>query len=154
KDTLIIITEDDCQDGPDHVDSHRATTYVVGPYVKQGAVISTHYSQVNALRTIEDILGTQHLNLNTAFQGPMADVFDTKSSGDWSFIAIASTALQNAQLADVTGGSGVQFAAGPRVKPKHSAEYWAKATRGFDFSDADRVPPLKFNKVLWKGLMG
>ena len=24
-DTLIIITEDDCQDGPDHVDSHRAT---------------------------------------------------------------------------------------------------------------------------------
>jgi len=38
----------------------------VGPYVKQGAVVSTHYSQVNALRTIEDVLGTQHLNLNTA----------------------------------------------------------------------------------------
>ena len=34
-DTLIIITEDDCQDGPDHVDSHRATTYMVGPHVKQ-----------------------------------------------------------------------------------------------------------------------
>ena len=29
KDTLIIIIEDDCQDGADHVDSHRATTYVV-----------------------------------------------------------------------------------------------------------------------------
>src|SRR5262249_25411108 len=28
--TLIIVTEDDCQDGPDHVDSHRATAYVVG----------------------------------------------------------------------------------------------------------------------------
>ena len=75
-DTLIIVTEDDCQDGPDHVDSHRATAYVVGPYVKQGAVVSTRYSQVNALRTIEDILGTQHINLNTAFQRPMADVFD------------------------------------------------------------------------------
>jgi len=24
-DTLIVVTEDDCQDGPDHVDSHRAT---------------------------------------------------------------------------------------------------------------------------------
>src|SRR5262245_52168040 len=35
KDTLVIITEDDCQDGPDHVDSHRATAYVVGPYVKK-----------------------------------------------------------------------------------------------------------------------
>ena len=29
--TVIIVTEDDCQDGPDHVDSHRATAYVVGP---------------------------------------------------------------------------------------------------------------------------
>src|SRR6185295_10985091 len=31
-DTLIIVTEDDVQDGPDHVDSHRGTAYVVGPY--------------------------------------------------------------------------------------------------------------------------
>ena len=86
-DTLVIVTEDDCQDGPDHVDSHRATAYVVGPYVKQGAVVSTHYSQVNVLRTIEDILGTQHINLNTAFQRPMADVFDTHSSGAWTYTA-------------------------------------------------------------------
>jgi hypothetical protein len=48
----------------------------------------------------------------------------------------------------------VQFARGADVKPKHDAAYWAKATAGFDFSDADRVPPDKFNRVLWKGLMG
>ena len=75
-DTLFIVIEDDVQDGPDHVDSHRGTAFVVGPYVKKGAVVSTRYSQVNALRTIEDILGTEHLNLNTAFQPPMTDVFD------------------------------------------------------------------------------
>jgi len=154
KDTLIIITEDDCQDGPDHVDSHRATAYVVGPYVKQGIVVSTHYSQVNALRTIEDILGTEHINLNTAFQGPMTDVFDIHSSGKWSFAAEASTVLKTTQLALIAGGLGVQYARGADVKPKHNAAYWAKATAGFDFSDADRVPPQKFNKVLWKGLMG
>jgi hypothetical protein len=68
KDTLLIITEDDCQDGPDHVDSHRASTYVAGAYVKRDAVVSTHYSQINAIHTIEDILGTEHLNLNAAFQ--------------------------------------------------------------------------------------
>ena len=56
---------------------HRATAYVVGPYVKQGAVVSTRYNQVSVLRTIEDILGTPHINLNTAYQRPMADVFDT-----------------------------------------------------------------------------
>jgi YVTN family beta-propeller protein len=149
--TLIIITEDDCQDGPDHVDSHRATAYVVGPYVKRGAVVSTHYSQVNVLRTIEDILGATHLNLNTAFQRPMTDVFDIGSSGNWNFVAEASTILKTTQLMVPTG---VQFVRGANIKPKHDAAYWAKATAGFDFSDADRVPPDKFNRVLWKGLMG
>jgi YVTN family beta-propeller protein len=153
-DTLIIVTEDDCQDGPDHVDSHRATAYVVGPYVKQRAVVSTHYSQVNALRTIEDVLGTQHLNLNTAFQRPMTDVFDVKSSGRWSFTAEASNVLATTTLAQAPGGLGVRFAKGSHVKPKHDARYWAKVTEGFDFSDADLVPPARFNKVLWDGLMG
>ena len=153
-DTLIMITEDDSQDGPDHVDSHRATAYVVGPYVKQGAVVNTRYSQVNVLRTIEDVLGTQHLNLNTAFQPPMSDVFNIASSGKWSFTATASTVLKVTQLAGIAGGLGVQYARGADVKPKHDSTYWAKVTAGFDFSDADRVPPDKFNRVLWKGLMG
>jgi hypothetical protein len=155
-DTLIIIAEDDCQDGPDHVDSHRATTYVVGPYVKQGAVVSTHYSQVNLVRTIEDILGTQHLNLNTAFQGPMTDVFDMHSSGRWSYAVEASQFLQMTRLVAQLGPSGLnlQFVRGPEIKPKHDANYWAKVTAKFDFSDADRVPPGQFNRVIWKGMMG
>lgn len=154
-DTLIVVTEDDCQDGPDHVDSHRATAYMVGPYVKQGAIVSTHYGQVNVLRTMEDILGTQHLNLNTAFQPPMTDVFDIHSSGAWTYTAEASTVLSTTKLAAATpGGLGAAYAAGPIVKPKHNAKYWAKVTAGFDFSEADRVPPARFNRVLWRGLKG
>jgi WD40 repeat protein len=153
-DTLIFITEDDAQDGPDHVDSHRTTAYVVGPYVKKGAVVSTHYSQVNVLRTIEDVLGTQHINLNTAFQRPMSDVFNIRSLAAWSYTATASTALLTTTLQLAQGKEGVRFAQGPIVKPKHSAKYWARVTAGFDFSDADRVPVARFNKVLWKGMMG
>jgi YVTN family beta-propeller protein len=154
-DTLIIVTEDDVQDGPDHVDSHRGTAYVVGPYVKQGAVVSTRYSQVSALRTIEDILGTQHINLNTAFQRPMADVFDVHASGEWTYAAEASTVLATTTLALAVGGdNGVKFVAGPNIKPKHDAAYWDKVTAGFDFSEADQVPVAQFNKVLWSGLMG
>src|SRR5262249_18957326 len=103
KDTVIIITEDDCQDGPDHVDSHRATASVVGAFVKKGAIVQTHYSQVNALRTIEDLLGTPHINLNTAFQRPMTDVFDVRSSGHWTFTAEASTVLKTTMLARAAG---------------------------------------------------
>jgi DNA-binding beta-propeller fold protein YncE len=150
-DTLFIIIQDDCQDGPDHVDSHRTTTYMVGPYVKKGAVISTFYTQVNVLRTIEDLLGAPHINLNTATQPPMADVFDIKSSPDWTFQALASTVLTTTEL-DLP--PDIILAKGPLVMPKHDAEYWAKVTSHLDFSDADLITPLHYNKILWEGLMG
>jgi hypothetical protein len=151
-DTLIIVTEDDVQDGPDHVDSHRGPALVVGPYVKQGAVVSARYSQVNALRTIEDILGTEHINLNTAFQRPMAEVFDIGSSGTWTYEAEASTVLNSTQLAQGPNGLGVKFAAGPDIEPKHDAAYWAEVTAGFNFDEADQVPVAQFNKILWAGM--
>ena len=151
---MIIVTEDDVQDGPDHIDSHRGPAFVVGPYVKQGAVVSTRYSQVNALRTIEDILGTEHINLNTAFQRPMADAFDITSG----YVDLYRRRVDGAQ--DHVAGAGapredaVRFAAGPDIKPKHNAAYWDKVTAGMDFSEADQVPAAKFNRVLWAGLMG
>jgi DNA-binding beta-propeller fold protein YncE len=150
--TLIVIIEDDSQDGADHVDSHRATTYFVGPYVKQHAVVSTRYSQPNVLRTIEDILGTEHINLNTYYARPMADVFDASSSRKWTFDAVASTLLKLTTLG--LDPSKVEFAAGPDLKPTHDAKYWADKTRGFDFSEEDRVPAELYNKILWEGLKG
>jgi DNA-binding beta-propeller fold protein YncE len=152
--TLIFIIEDDSQDGADHVDSHRSTTYVVGPYVKQHTVVSTRYSQPSVLRTIEDILGTQHTNLNTYYTRPMADVFDITSSGNWTFTAVASTLLKQTTLALAQGDSNVQFAEGPDLKPTHNAKYWAAKTRGFDFSSEDRVPRAFYNKILWEGIKG
>jgi DNA-binding beta-propeller fold protein YncE len=150
--TLIIVTEDDSQDGPDHVDSHRATAYAVGPYVKKHAVVSTRYNQVSVLRTIEDILRTPHINLNTAYQPPMSDLFDITSNGKWSYNAVASTILKTTTLA--MASSGVQYAEGPNILPRHDAAYWGKVTRGFDFSVEDRVPEGMMNKVFWNGLMG
>jgi len=153
-DTIIIATEDDVQDGPDHVDSHRGTAFVVGPYVRQAEVVNTRYSQVSVLRTIEDILGTQHINLNTAFQRPMAEVFDIHSNGHWTYVAESSTSLTTTTLAADLRMSGIPILAGPVVKPQHDAAYWARVTKGFDFEEADQVPPAQFNRLLWKGLMG
>ncbi|MDP9043231.1 MAG: hypothetical protein M3O01_00340 [Pseudomonadota bacterium] len=154
EDTLIMVTEDDVQDGPDHVDSHRGPAFIVGPYVKQGAVISTRYSQVNALRTIEDILGTQHINLNTAFQRPMSDVFDPTRSAAWSYRALASTLLKTTRLDLARADPDVHYADGPDVKPSHDAAYWTRVSRGFNFDVADQVPAAAYNRILWTGVMG
>jgi len=83
----------------------------------------------------------------------MAEVFDIRSSGAWSYAAEASTVLAGTAIAQASGGLGVKFARGPMVKPKHDARYWAKHTAGLDFSDADRVPPGRFNRIVWRGLM-
>ena len=57
--TLIFVIEDDAQDGGDHVDSHRTIAFVAGAYVKQEAVVSTPYTTLDFLRTIEEVLGLQ-----------------------------------------------------------------------------------------------
>ncbi len=85
----------------------------------------------------------------------LTQVLPQTNSGAWSYTAEASTVLSTTTVAQGPAGlKGVKYASGPVVKPKHDARYWAKRTAGFDFSDADRVPPAKFNKVIWRGLMG
>src|SRR5260370_1459643 len=78
KDTLIFVIEDDAQDGPDHVDAHRSVALVIGPDVKQGAVISERYNTVSMLRTIEEALGLQALGLNDAVHPPLTESFSHK----------------------------------------------------------------------------
>ncbi len=148
--TLVFVIEDDSQDGPDHVDSHRATAYVAGAYVKQHAIVSTRYNQVNMLRTMEDILGTAHISLLTANATPMSDVFDISGPGNWFYTATASTILKTTTL-QAAIQTGVRYAAGPDIRPLHNAAWWAKKTAGFDFSVEDRVPTALFNRVLWEG---
>jgi DNA-binding beta-propeller fold protein YncE len=154
KDTLIIAIEDDSQNGADHVDSHRSTTYVAGPYVKKQAIVSTAYSQVNVLRTIEDILGTEHINLNTASASPMLDVFDTTSDGSWDFTAVASTILKGTPVGLLAERSGTPYVDGPDVQSLNDVAYWAEATKDLDFSAEDRIPADIFNRIQWQGVMG
>ena len=150
--TVFFVIEDDSQDGPDHVDSHRSPAYIAGAYVKQHVVVSTRYNQINMLRTIEDILGTAHISLLTADAAPMADVFDPSGSGYWNYAATASTILKTTTLEVAENQSSIRYATGPDIRPLHDAAWWSEKTKGFDFSVEDRVPTGVFNRVLWEGL--
>ena len=146
--TLIFVVEDDAQDGGDHIDSHRTIAFVAGAYVKQGAVVSTSYNTIDFVRTMEEVLGlNQFLNLNDALAHPMSDIFTTAPQ-KWSFTASPSAYLYATQLPLPTPPVGMKI-----PKSTHDASYWARVTKGLDFSDADRVDPLIFNRILWKGMM-
>jgi DNA-binding beta-propeller fold protein YncE len=145
--TLIFVIEDDSQDGPDHVDSHRSPAFIAGAYVKQGALVSTQYNTIDFLRTIEMVLGLPPMNLNDALGKPMVDVFNTTPS-KWSFTAAPSPALYNTKLPLPPKTASLIV-----PKPTHDAEYWAEVTKGVDFTSADKMDFPTYNRILWTGLM-
>ncbi len=146
--TLIFAIEDDAQNGPDHVDAHRSIAYAIGPYVKQRAVVSEHYTTVSVLRTIEEVLGIKPLGLYDGFQEPMTAAFDLQQAR-WDYRARVPAVLRSTQL-PLPGGKQK----GQAAKPAHDASYWAEKTRGFDFSKEDKLDSNAFNRVLWEGLKG
>ena len=75
--SLIIVMEDDAQNGPDHVDATREVALLIGPSVKRGVVVSDRFDQLSALRTAELILGLDPMNLGDAVAAPMFSAFTT-----------------------------------------------------------------------------
>jgi len=77
KDTAIFVTEDDAQDGPDHVDAHRTESLVISPYTAQAAPRVDHalYDTASMVRTIELILGLQPMSQFDANATPMWRAF-------------------------------------------------------------------------------
>ena len=149
KDTLIFVLEDDAQDGPDHVDAHRSIAFVAGPYVRQGAVVSTRYTTVDMIRTIEAVLGLTPNNLFDGGARPMAELFDLSQKAEWSFKAVPADVLYSTQLP-----LPPRTAAGPIAQPRHDAAWWAERTKGFDWTAEDKNDAARFNAALAEGLGG
>lgn len=131
--TAIFVVEDDAQNGPDHVDSHRSPAFVLSPYTRRGAVDSTMYNTTSVLRTIELILGLH----------PMTQ-FDAAARPMWA-------AFSNAP------DTQPYTAEKPRVSttdrnPPHSASL--RRMPQLDFSEADRVGDDELNEELWTAMRG
>ncbi len=80
KEMAIFVVEDDAQNGPDHVDAHRTTAFVISPYVKRGVVDSTLYTMASMIRTMELILGLPPLTQYDAGATPMFNAFQKRAT--------------------------------------------------------------------------
>ncbi|MBA2391884.1 MAG: bifunctional YncE family protein/alkaline phosphatase family protein [Ktedonobacteraceae bacterium] len=133
--TAIFITEDDSQNGPDHVDAHRTEALVVSPYTYHATPFVDHtlYDTAAMVRTMELILG-----LN-----PMSQ-YDIAAMPMWrDFINKANTKTYNA-LAE-------QYA--PTLVNAPSA-YGAQASARMDFKFADATSEGQLNEILWHNIKG
>jgi hypothetical protein len=131
--TAIFMVQDDAQDGADHVEGHRITSFVASPYVRHGAVDSTHYDQMSVIRTIELILGMKPTYLYDSVARPMWEAFGSKADNS----PFSRTSIP-AGLMDERNGSGAPMA-------KTSAKYtWV----------ADAVPEDVMNRLDWANRYG
>ncbi len=75
KEMAIIVTEDDAQNGVDHVDAHRSILMVISPWAKKGYVGHVHYSFGSIFKTFWNILEVPYLNEYDATATDLADLF-------------------------------------------------------------------------------
>lgn len=75
KSSLVLVEEDDAQNGPDHVDATRTEALAIGPFVKRNVVVDDRYDQLSMLRTIELTLGLDPMNFGDAVAVPMFGIF-------------------------------------------------------------------------------
>ena len=78
KNMMIVITEDDAQNGVDHVDAHRSVLMVISPYAKKNYVSHVHYSFGSIFKTFWNVLGIPYLNQFDAGANDLADFFTDK----------------------------------------------------------------------------
>jgi len=75
KNMLIVITEDDAQNGVDHIDAHRSILMLISPWVKKDYVSHVHYSFGSLFKTFWNILGLPYLNQYDAGATDLHDFF-------------------------------------------------------------------------------
>ncbi|MCG0286937.1 bifunctional YncE family protein/alkaline phosphatase family protein [Streptomyces sp. PSAA01] len=163
KDSAIFVVEDDSQAGLDHVDGHRAPVQIISPWAKHGAVDSHYYSQINMMRTIEQILGIQPMNQKDTAATPMASAF-TRRPDFTPFKALPNrTSLTDGVKTppscglDTPAAQNPKAAAVPSAKVptdmKNIAAQWnqwkSKQRLTGPHAVPDYAPPAQMNHLVW-----
>jgi hypothetical protein len=154
KSTAIFVDEDDTQNGVDHVDGHRAPTLVISPY-SAGGVQDQYDTQLNMVRTIEQILGVKPMNQEDGAAEPMYSAFTaTPNFAPYDAIAnpIPLTLGAPGYPSTITSGPLKGTGAVPSSMRKVYAA-WVRWSRRQPFNGigarADRENPAQMNRVTW-----
>jgi DNA-binding beta-propeller fold protein YncE len=139
--TCIFAIEDDPQDGWDHVNSYRTTAYVMSPYTKRHAVVSTQYNTTSLLRTLELILGLPPMNQMDATATPMFDCF-TNVPDFTPYDAVTNNVPLNEMNPPFRSISDATLRQDAIVSAKLPLE------------KEDQCPEDVFNRILWRAAKG
>ncbi len=138
--TCIVVTEDDPQNGFDHVDGHRTVGLVISPYTRRKAVDSTCYNQTGMVKTIELILGLPPMTQLDLSATPMRGCFTDKPD------LAPYTAVKNKVPLDEMNK--------PIDKLDGKAKEFALKSLELDFDEEDKADEDTLNRILWFSVKG
>ena len=154
KSTAIFVVEDDPQNGVDHVDGHRSVLWTISPY-SRGGVQNTYYSQINVVRTTEQILGIKPMNQEDHSVAPMYSAF-TATPNDQPYNVtknqIPLTLGAPGYAKTVKSGPDKGMGSVP-LSMRGVYDAWVRWSRRQPFNGADARPdaevPAMLNRLDW-----
>ena len=133
--SLILVVEDDAQNGVDHVDGHRTVALAIGPSIKRGVVDTNFYTQLSMARTMQDIL---HIEPQTHFlkaARAMNSVFTADK-------ALSTYTALTPKIALDTMNPVLHGLTGKRLDA-------ARRSAAMNWNHVDDVPTPLLNQILW-----
>ena len=132
KDTVLFVLEDDAQDGPDHVDSHRSVLLVISAYNRSG-LIHRFVNTTDVFATMEEILGLGKLSQFDYYGRALREIFTNKPD------LTPYVATKPAQSLN-------------ELNPPQGPN--AKASLELDLDRVDAADEDSFNRILWNLMKG
>ncbi len=130
--TVVFVLEDDAQNGPDHVDSHRSPMLVISPYNRPG-VVHRFANTTDVLATIEEILGLDALSQFDHYGRPLREIWAKEP--DLRPYAVLTPSVALTERNPETGRG-------------------ARESATLDFRFEDVAEEDLFNQVLWRAIKG
>jgi hypothetical protein len=130
--TVVFVLEDDAQNGPDHVDSHRSPFLVISAWNRPG-VVHRFANTSDVLLTIEEILGLQSLSHFDHFGRPLREIW-ADSPDTRPYHALTPSV--------------------PLNERNPSGTALARASAKLDLDLEDSADDDTFNRILWKTVRG
>jgi YVTN family beta-propeller protein len=133
--SLILVTEDDAQDGVDHVDGHRTVGLAIGPHVRRKVVDSNNYNHTSMIRTIQEIYQIPQKTRALEAARSMTSLF-TPAADLTPFQHLEPTMALDTM--------------NPPLRALAGRQLWgARQSMAMNFKDIDDAPPEVLNRILW-----
>ncbi len=141
--SAIFVIEDDAQDGPDHVDAHRSTAYLISPYIRQNSVDHNFYNTDSILHTIELLLGIPPMTQYDAVAPAIVYPFNFQPVNNAPFTAVKAT--QDIMCQQVPTDA---------LRAGNPMRKYAEESAAMNFDLPDSADAQKLNEIIWKSVKG